>query len=252
MIKLDKINVTLGKKQILDSFNAEIEAGKITAIIGRNGSGKTTVLRTVCGLLTYTGNIFVDGKDRRNYSRKELAKKICLMPQSLTTAHIRVRELVSFGRFSHLNSFGFLSDNDRQSVDRALIDSDSVSLADKYADEISGGELRKVFFAMMLCTDADVFLLDEPTANLDASHKRALLSMLESLCRKKGKTVAIVLHDVNDALAFADRIVALDHGKCVFSGDRNDAINEKIPQRFFGLSPLVSEDEHGKRIILYR
>ena len=252
MIKLDKINVSYGKTHVLNGLSLSLEGGKITAVIGRNGCGKTTMLRCLCDLTKYSGSIVIDGKDLRQYRRAELAKKLSLMPQVLPAPHVRVRELTAFGRSPHLNHFGVMSENDLNIVESSLCRAGCKDLADKYADELSGGELRRVFFAMMLCTDTEILLLDEPTANLDACHRTLFLKLLREICEDEQKTVAIVLHDVNDALEFADRIVAIDHGKCVFFGDRNDAINEKIPQRFFGLSPLVSEDEHGEKITLYR
>lgn len=252
LIKLENVSVRLGKKTVLDSFSASFERGKISAVIGRNGCGKTTMLRAVSNFLKFDGNIELDSKDVKDYSREELAKRLAFMPQRVPSPHVRVRELVAFGRSPHLNHFGYLSKNDKNTVMQTLNECDCLSLADKYADELSGGELRKVFFAMMLCTDADVFLLDEPTANLDAVHKRMLLDLLKDLCEKKNKTVIVVLHDVNDALSVCDRIVALESGKCLFEGDIDEMQREEIPQKLLSLSPFVSIDKNGKENIFYR
>ena len=252
LIKLENVSVRLGKKTVLDSFSASFERGKISAVIGRNGCGKTTMLRAVSNFLKFDGKIELDSKDVKDYSREELAKRLAFMPQRVPSPHVRVRELVAFGRSPHLNHFGYLSENDKATVMQTLNECDCLSLADKYADELSGGELRKVFFAMMLCTDADVLLLDEPTANLDAVHKRMLLDLLKDLCEKKSKTVVVVLHDVNEAFDVAHNIVCMDTGKCVFSGNVNEIRQSGVIEELLCLKPYTVIGENNNKRVFYK
>ena len=252
MIKLENVTVRLGKKTVLNSFSASFEKGKLCAVIGRNGCGKTTMLRAVSNFLKFDGRIELDGKQIKEYSQNELAKKLAFMPQRVPAPHVRVRELTAFGRSPHLNHFGHLSKKDKSIVTQTLLECDCLSIADKYADEISGGELRKAFFAMMLCTDADVFLLDEPTANLDAVHRRMLLDLLKDLCEKKNKTVIVVLHDVNEAFDVSDRIACIDRGQCVFSGNVSEARKSGVIDKLLGVAPYEVVGKDGNESVFYK
>lgn len=234
MIRCEDLTVKISAKEVIKNFSCTFENGSITAILGKNGCGKTTLLKALTGLYKHSGNIIIDNVSLTDYKKNELAKKVSHMPQILSHPPITVKELVRFGRSPYTGIGGILSENDRKVADDSICECDIEYLAEKRVDRISGGEQRKAFFAMLLAQDTQNVLLDEPCANLDAEYSTKLIDIIKSL-KQKNKTVIAVFHDINSALEIADRLIFIDNGYCVFSGTPTKAIEEKIPEKLFSL-----------------
>jgi len=245
------LRIRLSGKEIIKGISFACPRGKLTVIAGKNGSGKTTVLRALAGLIPFEGKITAGGADIGSFSKKEYAAKVSFMPQILPAPHITVTELVRFGRSPFTGFSGILTDKDKETADEAMFLAGIEHLRDKYADELSGGERRLAFFAMMLCQDADIMLLDEPTANLDAVFSKALLNRMTE-CRDRGKTVITVLHDMNQVFDIADNIIVLEKGELIFRGSAQDAAMDKIPEICFMLKAYRCTAEDGAEHIIYK
>lgn len=204
-------------KNILHDISFTVETGGITALIGKNGSGKTTALRAAAGDVRYSGKITVKDKDISLFAPKERARLVSLMPQMLPSPHITVEELVRLGRFPYTGGYGTLSENDLKAVTRSLELAGISHMRRSLVDEISGGERQSAFLALLLAQDTPVVMLDEPTAHLDIGKRRKLHEIMRTMA-DSGKAVLCVMHDINDALDLGDKIILLDKGELVFSG----------------------------------
>ena len=251
LIKCENLTVKFHKKTVLDNISVTIPPNKITVIIGKNGSGKSTLFKAIENTVSFSGNILIDGEKNTTIKRSLFAKKISLMPQFLPAPHITVETLVSYGRSPHSEFSGKLTNEDLNIINNAIKNSKLEELRNSYADKLSGGELRRAFFAMTEAQSTPIILFDEPTSNLDVTFKKEILNLI---CKSKGqnKTTAVVLHDINDAFEIADNIIVLDKGQHIFSGPPQDAEDEEIPQKIFGMKKLISKNDYGEEIIFYR
>jgi len=238
MIECKDLCVSIGGKTILNQISFHAKEGEITSVIGRNGSGKTTLLSAIQNTIKYNGNIFIHNNELRNIKSKELSKKIALMPQILPTPDISVEELVSFGRTPYTHFSGILSAFDKEKVNNAMTEAGIAHLAKRNLLTLSGGERQRAFFAMILAQETDIIMADEPTTYMDVHAKKELLTFLCSL-KNKGKTVIIVLHDINDAVSISDKINLLDGGQLVFSGSTSEFTISDFPQKIFALKKIT-------------
>ncbi len=241
MLKIEALSAHYGKKQVLFDISATIERGKFTAIIGRNGSGKSTLLSALTSQITFSGKILLDGRDISATPRRERAKMISFLPQDLPITSFSVGETVAFGREPYTCASGRLSDADREIIERSIEKCRISHLKDKKLAEISGGERQMAYLAMMMAQDAELMLLDEPTTYMDAPNARELLSTLRS-AQADGKTVAAVMHDLTNAMKFADNIILIDEGRIIFSGKRDDCINSHLVEKTMGVQMHKLED----------
>lgn len=248
MITLSNVSVGYGRTPILGAVSFGAESGQITVILGKNGCGKSTLLRAVSGTLRYSGSIEIDGVELSKLSPKSRARKIAVMPQMMHAPGMTVRELVSCGRQPYTGRFGVLSEGDRSTVEGALAGANLQALADKRVDCISGGERQRAYFAMLLAQDTENVMLDEPVAHLDAEQSRQLSEFLKSMA-KSGKTVIAVLHDLNRAIALADRIVFIDSSSILFCGSPDAFVASGIPERLLGLERIECKGGAGQRTI---
>lgn len=253
MIECENLTVRYGKKEILHSLSFRAEAARITVILGKNGSGKSTLLRALSGLLPFSGKVTAEGKNIRAMRAAERARSISVMPQMLRDPAVTVRDLVAFGRHPYAGFCGILSRDDRKKVGDVLQKTGLSHLADTRLDHVSGGERQKAYFAMLLAQDTPNLLLDEPAAHLDAEYTGALCRFLEEE-RARGKTILAVLHDVNRALALADRLLVLSGGQAVFDGAPADFAKSPLPADLFGLERLTvtSENAPGAPQVFFR
>ena len=224
------------EREVLRSVDLQAGAGELVALIGPNGAGKSTLLRVLAGLVRPTsGTVAVDGVDIAKLDRAGVARHIAVVPQVFETLFpFTVREVVTLGRTSRMGTLGLLSAGDALAVRRALEELDSVDLAERRIDRISGGERQRAVLAMALAQEAEVLLLDEPTAHLDPAHQRAALEHVARLARERGLVVVAVLHDLNLASALASRVVVLDDGVVVRDGDPRDVISAALVREVFG------------------
>lgn len=238
-------------KNIIESVSFTAAPAEITVILGKNGTGKSTLLRAASGSLKYSGSIKIDGVETRELSAARRAKMLSVMPQLLRSPGITVRELVSCGRQPYTGMLGILSKDDRNSVEKLIYDAGLYKIADSRLDSISGGELQKAYFAMLLAQDTPNLMLDEPTSHLDAEYLGSLSSFLTS-AKNKGKTVLAVLHDINFTLTLADKIVFISEGKAAFTGSAEEFVHSRTAERIFGMKSYRCVDENGENRIFYQ
>lgn len=247
MLSLHNLSVRLDGKIILEDVSFTLRPHRLTALVGRNGSGKSTLLACVNQQLPYTGQILEGEKNLALLSPRERARTLAILPQSLPAPHVTVREMAAFGRNPYLDFTGRLTEKDRQAVTDALRDANAEDLADRYVDTLSGGERQRVALAMILAQNTSIALLDEPTAHMDLVYEAAFLKLLTQLKTKRKKTFLVVLHDLSQAVRFADDLIVLDQGKLVFAGTKEACLEQKILEKTFRLRRYtVHEDGEGK------
>ena len=213
MIDIQSVSKRYGDSVVVDGVTLALPAGGVTAIIGPNGAGKSTLLSMISRLLPLSeGRVLVEGLDVARADSRELARRLAILRQdNHLPLRLTVRDLVAFGRYPH--SGGRLTLADKEHVDRAIDYLELEPLADRYLDEMSGGQRQRAFVAMVLCQDTRYVLLDEPLNSLDMKHAVAMMGTLRRAADELGKTVVLVLHDINFASCYADRIVALKQGR---------------------------------------
>lgn len=250
MIQVKGISKFFGKKPVIQDVSVNVAPGKITSFIGPNGAGKSTLLSMVSRLLNAdTGEVLLDQSDVRSIKSDEFAKRVSILKQSnYMNVRLTIRELVSFGRFPY--SKGNLKPEDEMKIDEALTYMNLDEIQHSYLDELSGGQRQRAFIAMVIAQDTDYILLDEPLNNLDMKHSVQIMKILRKLVDELGKTVVIVLHDINFASVYSDHIVALKNGRVVKDGPTNDIINSDALKEIYDMDIPVQE-QNGCRICVY-
>ncbi|WP_045731783.1 ABC transporter ATP-binding protein [Pseudarthrobacter chlorophenolicus] len=250
MAVLNAKDLTLKYDQrcVVDGLSVEIPEGRVTMIVGANACGKSTLLRGLSRLLKPAGGaVTLDGKDIHTRPARELARTLGLLPQHPTAPDgITVRDLVGRGRYPHQGFFrswsaGDLSTHDL-AVQRALEATETLALAERNVDELSGGQRQRVWIAMALAQETEVLLLDEPTTYLDLAHQVEVLDLVTDLNRRRGTTVAIVLHDLNLAARYADNVIAMKAGAVVAEGTPREVVTEELVRSVFNLESRVIPD----------
>ncbi|WP_024793734.1 iron ABC transporter ATP-binding protein [Tomitella biformata] len=250
MITISNTTKRYGKTVVVDDVSLTIPRGGITAIIGANGAGKSTLLSIVGRLLQADGGtVTVDGLDVSKTRSEDLAKRLAVLRQeNHMTVRLRVRELVAFGRFPH--SGGRLKAADHAAIEEAIEFFELGELADRHLDQLSGGQRQRAYVAMVLCQDTDYVLLDEPLANLDMRHSTLMMRRLRDLAKTFGKTVVLVIHDINYAACHSDHIIAMKKGAIVAQGDVREMISPAVLRDVFDLDIEV-HDIDGQPIGVY-
>lgn len=231
-----------GRKQVLYNIDTVFESGRITSIIGKNGCGKSTLLQMCCGLLTPSeGSITIDGVNIASIKHTDLAKKISYLSQSHSAGSITVRSLVSHGRFPYLGYPRKYSSEDKRKIADAMELAEVTDIADKYANELSGGQLQRAYIAMLLAQDTDIMLLDEPATYLDMSSQLELMELAVKL-KNAGKTIVMVVHDINTALIYSDNIIAMDSGSIIETGSPRHISQSEAVQDSLGIEIIYDEN----------
>ncbi|TDB55167.1 MULTISPECIES: ATP-binding cassette domain-containing protein [Bacillaceae] len=228
MIAVNGVTKRYGNKKVIDDVSVQIHKGKITSFIGPNGAGKSTLLSMISRILKRDeGEILLEGHDVMNSKSNELAKKISILKQTNhLTMRLTIRELVSFGRFPY--SQGKLKKEDIAYIDEAIAYMELEEMQHKYIDELSGGQRQRAYIAMVLAQNTDYILLDEPLNNLDMKHSVQIMKVLRRLVDELGKTIIIVIHDINFASCYSDYIVALKNGQLIKHGVTAEIIKEDV------------------------
>lgn len=250
MIEVRNITKSYGNERVLDDVSLTISPGEITAFIGPNGAGKTTLLSIISRLLKPdSGSVLIENKLVEDWHITDLAKKISILKQSnFLNIRLTVRDLVGFGRFPY--SGGRLNEEDKKAVESALGFLDLSDIAEKDLNELSGGQRQRAFIAMVVAQDTDCILLDEPLNNLDMRHASDMMRTLRRLTDELGKTIVVVLHDINFASFHADQIIALKNGKLAAKGNAETMIREDVLRSIFDVDLSVTE-VGGKKICIY-
>jgi len=250
MVEIKNISKIYNEKNVVEDVSLTIEKGTITSFIGPNGAGKSTLISMISRLITQDGGeITIGGEDVRTVKDNDLAKKISILKQSnAVNLKLTVKELVSFGRFPY--SQGRLNKEDWQKIDEAIDYMELREMQDKYLDELSGGQRQRAHIAMVIAQDTEYILLDEPLNNLDMRHSVQIMKTLRRLVDELGKTIVIVIHDINFASCYSDQIVALKDGKIVKQGRTCDVIDECVLKDIYDMDFDIQEI-NNQRICVY-
>lgn len=250
MIKVEEITKKYGQKKVVDQVSMVIPKGKVTSFIGPNGAGKSTVLSMVSRLMKPDeGHVLLEEKEVHSWDQKELAKKLAILKQSNhINMRLTIRELVSFGRFPH--SGGKLTAEDEKQIDEAIGYMQLSDLEHRYLDELSGGQRQRAYIAMVIAQNSEYILLDEPLNNLDMKHASEIMKTLRKLAEDLGKTIIIVIHDINFASCYSDYIVALKNGVIAKHGNVEEIIQKEVLEEIYEM-PFNVQEINGQRICIY-
>jgi iron complex transport system ATP-binding protein len=241
LFELDRVNVSLNSARILNGISFEIRAGEFLGIIGPNGSGKSTLLRTMAGVLTpLSGSVRLDGSEVARIQGRQLARRLAIVPQDNPIAFdFTVQEIVLMGRSPHLRRFEIEKGRDAEIAVDALRRTNLLHLADRSIGTLSGGERQRAMIARALAQQTDILFLDEPTAHLDINYQVEILDLAGRENAENGKTVVVVLHDLNLAAEFCDRLIMLSEGSVFAAGSPEEVITRENVQQVYGTSVWV-------------
>ncbi|GAE37409.1 iron ABC transporter ATP-binding protein [Halalkalibacter akibai] len=235
MVEVINVSKQYASKSVVENVSVNIRKGKITSFIGPNGAGKSTLLSIVSRLITKDeGEVKIDNIDISKTKSNELAKKISILKQSNhLSIRLTVKDLVSFGRFPY--SQGNLSKEDLRHIEEAISYMELEDIQDKFLDQLSGGQRQRAHIAMVIAQDTEYILLDEPLNNLDMKHSVQIMKVLRKMVDELGKTIVIVLHDINFASCYSDFIVALKDGKIVKEGPAQEIITHSVLKEIYDM-----------------
>lgn len=243
-LEAKQLTLAYDSATIVRNLNLEIPAGKTTVLVGANGCGKSTLLRGLAKLLKpKSGIVYLDGKNIFQLKAKTVAKKLGMLPQSPTAPEgLTVRDLVAMGRYPYQSWMQQWSTEDEKKVAEALEITTMTDLADRSLDSLSGGQRQQAWIAMVLAQDTDILLLDEPTTFLDLSHQVELLDLLDELQEINGKTIVMILHDLNLSCRYADYLIAIQQGKVYATGTPEQVMTEEMVRDVFNLECRIVND----------
>ena len=240
----DSVTVGYGGAPVVSDLTLDVPRGRVTTIVGPNGCGKSTLLRTLARLLKPTGGrVLLDGDTIGTMPTREIARRLALLPQSpVAPEGLLVGDLVARGRHPHQRWFRQWSRQDEDVVEAALAMTDTADLRDRPLDQLSGGQRQRAWIAMTLAQDTELMLLDEPTTYLDLAHQVEVLDLVARLNRERGRTVVMVLHDLNLAARYSDVVVVMKDGALLTSGHPTEVFTVEMLGTVFGLAADVLPD----------
>ena len=243
-IKTEDLSISYGDLDIVKNLNLNIPKGKITTIIGSNGCGKSTILKTIARILKpKSGAILINGNDIQGLNSKTIAKEMAVLPQSPAAPNgLSVGELVAYGRFPHQSGFGKLMAKDKEKIDWALKIIGMQQYKDRPIETLSGGQRQRVWIAMALAQETEILLLDEPTTYLDLAHQLEILQLLDDLNKTQGQTIVMVIHDLNNAARFADYMVGIKDGNIVCKGTPREIMTKDNLRKIFNIDAIVVDE----------
>lgn len=252
MIELRHVTAGYPGHLVLEDVSLTLPSGKITALIGPNGCGKTTLLRAACGLLPLAGGqIFFGGRELGQFRRREFARLVALLPQTRDVPAIRAEQLVAHGRYPHLSFGRDLTKADREKIAWAMEVTGTAALGDKELTQLSGGERQRVYLAMTLAQDTEILYLDEPTTYLDIGQKYEMLDLVRQVNRL-GKTVVMVLHDLPLAFSYSHQVAVLEKGAAAAQGEARQVFLSGVPARVFGVKSQTLEVDGREEFFFYQ
>lgn len=250
MIEIKNISKSYGEKNVVNNVSFKIEKGKITSFIGANGAGKSTILSMISRLIPMdSGEVTINGKNLKEWDTKELSKTLSILRQSNNVnVKLTIRELVAFGRFPYCE--GRLKAEDERMVDEAIEYMKLKDIENKYIDELSGGQKQRAFIAMIIAQDTEYIMLDEPLNNLDMKHSVEMMKLLRKMVDELGKTIILVIHDINFASCYSDNIVALRNAELVANDTVMNIIEKDVLKDIFDMDFNI-QNINNKNICIY-
>ncbi|WP_317854223.1 ABC transporter ATP-binding protein [Chakrabartyella piscis] len=252
MLNIKNLDFAYGKLEVLQNINATIETGKVTTILGANGSGKSTLLHILSkNLKQQSGEILLNEENIKNISLKEFAKKVAMVHQKNNAPNdLTVEQLVDYGRLPYASILKTSLDAENQKyVDKALALTDLTELKDRAIGTLSGGQRQRAFIAMALAQNTNYLFLDEPTTFLDVKYQVEIMRLVQKLNKDEGITILMVLHDINQAVAYSDQIIGIKKGDILFQGQPETVISEENIKNLYGIDLPVFTHE-GKQCVL--
>lgn len=254
-LRADAVSIGYEDRVIIDGLSVEVPVDRVTAIVGPNACGKSTLLRGFARLLKLSaGQVILDGRDIATMHTKEVARRLGLLPQtSIAPEGITVADLVARGRFPHQKVLRQWSRDDATAVTDAMRYTGVTDLSARLVDELSGGQRQRVWVAMVLAQQTPLILLDEPTTYLDIAHQVELLDLFAMLNSEHGRTVVAVLHDLNQACRYADELIVMKAGRVVAQGDPNTVMSAELVRDVYGLEcQIIDDPQTGTPLIVPR
>jgi len=244
MLTINSLSASYGKNEILRNISLCLTEGSFTALVGKNGCGKSTFVSCLGSSLDFKGEITVGSISFKEMSRNERARNIAVMPQILSAPSITVTELVALGRNPYLGIGRRMTDSDKKAIKKAITKANLENLADRKLNTLSGGELRRAYLGMILSQDTDIIVLDEATAYLDTENEKKLLDTVKSL----GKTVLCIMHDLSSAVKYADSIAIMDNGRIICCDSTKEILESKAIEKNFGLKKYTAQSDSGESV----
>ena len=233
-------------KTIFSNLNLNIKKGEITTLLGKNGCGKSTLIKLLSKNITnYAGNIFLENKELKSYSLKELATKLSIVYQNnITPQEITVFDMVSFARLPYQNIFFYKkTKEDIEKINFALQETDLIAYKNTKVSELSGGQLQRVYISMCLAQDTEIIILDEPTTFLDIKYQKSIMKLVKRLNQELHLTIIMVLHDINQAITYSDNIVALLDGEIIKNDKAHTLLNEELLNKIYGTEIKIENNK---------
>lgn len=242
ILDIEHVAIGYSNTLIVEDLSVSIPKGKITTIIGSNGCGKSTLLKAISRLLkTQSGAVYLDGKAIHQLQTKEIAKRMAILPQSATApGGLTVFELVSYGRFPHQTGFGTLKKEDYNYIYWAIEVTGLNEFKDRPVEALSGGQRQRVWIAMALAQGTEILVLDEPTTYLDLAHQLDVLLLLQRLNEEEGRTIVMVLHDLNHASRFSHYMISMRNGTLIKEGTPEEVMCTSNLRSVFNIEPIMA------------
>lgn len=253
LLRIENLNVSYKDHMIIDNINLNVEKGKIYSIIGPNGCGKTTLIRTMSrSIKPKSGKVLLDNNDIFKMRTKNVAKKMAILCQNNNTiSDVTVRNLVQYGRYSHKEWWKGSGEDDNSIVDWAIKKTGLTNFENRKINTLSGGERQRAWIAMAIAQKPEILLLDEPTTYLDISHQLEIMELIARLNKEEGITIVMVLHDINHAARYSDELVVIKDKKIFKKGDPWEVLASNVLRDVFRVEAEIIEDKETKKPIFY-
>lgn len=252
MLAVDNLTVGYENKKIIENLYLNIKKGEIISIVGPNGSGKSTLLNCLTRYIKpISGEIFLEKENIYKQNIKEFAKKVAILAQHHSlSSNITVKQLVSYGRLPHKKWYQRNNKDDYEIIKQSMIYTNVLKYENELVNNLSGGEQQRIWIAMALAQTPDLLLLDEPTTYLDIAHQLELMKLIHTINKEKNITIIMVLHDLNQAIEYSDKIILMKAGKIYDYGLPNDVINYENLKNVYNIKCQISQNTYNNKIIV--